>query len=273
MKKKRRPRLRSKWPPKRKIKPRSVQQFRNAAEPAVSVIIPVMNEQRTLAAVIREASRIHSRTEIIVIANGCTDRSAQLARKLGAIVMEYKEPLGHDIPRAIGAREAKGEALLFIDADMIVPAKDLKPFTEAVLSGEDIALNDYNGPVQSYAVHPVVSAKHMLNSFLGRRDLQGASLTAIPHALSRRAVQQIGVEALESPPLAHAAAVMMGLRIRAVHAVPVGRLNRYRGRRGVSDALSALISGDHIEAMHWITEKLGPRGGFSDLGRHRERAR
>lgn len=246
------------------------------AQPVVSVIIPVMNEQRTLAGVIREAAKVHPKTEIIVVANGCTDGSARLARRLGALVLEYKEPLGHDVPRSVGARHAKGDVLLFIDGDMIVPARDLRPFTAAVLSGMDVALNNYDGPVQSQEVHPVVSAKHTLNSFLGRPDLKGASLTAVPHAISRQSAIKIGFEALEKPPLAHAAAVLERLEIQAVHSVNVGRLNRSRTRlrqQGNGDLLTAVVIGDHLEAIQLLMNRLGPRGGFSDLGRRRERAR
>lgn len=259
--------------PARLKKKRSKSFFQCDPKPVVSVIIPVMNEQRTLAGVIREAAGVHAKTEIIVVANGCTDGSARIARKLGAIVLEYEEPLGHDIPRAVGARHAKGSVLLFIDGDMIVPAKDLRPFAAAVLSGTDVALNDYDGPVQGQEVHPVVSAKHALNSFLGRPDLKGASLTAVPHALSRHAVEKLGFEALEKPPLAQTAAVLGELRIRVVHSVNVGRLNRSRPRLKQGDVLTSLVLGDHLEAAELLMNRLGPRGGFSDLGRLRERAR
>ncbi|GIO43505.1 glycosyltransferase family 2 protein [Paenibacillus apis] len=261
--------------PLQKVK-RSRAFFQCDPKPVVSVIIPVMNEQRTLAGVIREAARVHPKTEIIVVANGCTDGSVRLARRLGAIVLEYKDPLGHDVPRAIGARHAKGEVLLFVDGDMVVPARDLRPFTAAVLSGIDVALNDYDGPVQSQEAHPVVSAKHTLNSFLGRPDIKGASLTAVPHALSRHAVLQIGFEALEKPPLAQVAAVLGGLEIQTVHSVNVGRLNRPRPRlrqQGKGDLLTAIVIGDHLEAAQLLLNRLGPRGGFSDLGRLRERVR
>ncbi|WP_435924319.1 glycosyltransferase family 2 protein [Paenibacillus sp. DYY-L-2] len=272
MDKRRRLSTRKRRPARQKTK-RSKAFFQCDPKPVVSVIIPVMNEQRTLAEVIREAAGVHPKTEIIVVANGCTDGSARLARRLGAIVLEFKEPLGHDVPRAVGARHAKGDVLLFIDGDMIVPAKDLRPFVAAVLSGTDVALNDYDGPVQTQDVHLVVSAKHALNSFLGRPDMKGASLTAVPHALSRHAVLKIGFEALEKPPLAQASAVLGGLQIRVAHSVNVRRLNRPRTRSKQGDLLTVLVLGDHLEAAEMLMNRLGPRGGFSDLGRLRERAR
>lgn len=242
-------------------------------EPVVSIIVPVMNERRLLRKVILEASKVHPKTEVIVVANGCTDGSAGLAREQGAIVLEYPEPLGHDVPRAIGARSAKGEVLLFIDGDMVIPAAELRPFVKEVLSGCDVALNSYGGPVQTKDVHPVVSAKYMLNSLLSRADLKGASLTAVPHAISRAAAGRLGFDLLARPPVAQAAAVLMGLKVTPVHYIDVGRLNRRRSRLGQRDTLIPLIAGDHMEAVGLILEKLGPRGGFPDLDRLRERAR
>jgi glycosyltransferase involved in cell wall biosynthesis len=242
-------------------------------EPVVSVIVPVMNEHRTLPAVIREAAQAHVKTEVIVVANGCRDGSAKLARGLGARVLEYAEPLGHDVPRAVGAKAAKGEVLLFVDGDMVVRASELRPFVREILQGGDVALNDYSGPVESTRIHPVVSAKYMLNTLIGRPDLGGASLTAVPHALSRQALQQLGAGALAHPPMAYTSALLGGLNVRPVHFIDVGRRNRIRRRRGEHDLLTPLIAGDHMEAISRILEQRGPRCGFSDLGRLREKAR
>lgn len=239
------------------------------SEPYVSVIIPVMNERRTLRRVITEAFRVHSRTEVIVVANGSTDGSANIARRSGAKVLTYDRPLGHDVPRAVGARAARGEVLLFVDADMVIPAVKLRAFVEAVAGGIDVALNDYSGPVNKAVVHGVVLAKHALNALLGRPDLKGASLTAIPHALSRRALQRIGASALAVPPLAHTMAIREGLKVRRTARVNVGRLNPLRRKRERRHSLEPLIVGDHLEAIQWWLNQTDIRGGFEDGARQR----
>jgi glycosyltransferase involved in cell wall biosynthesis len=60
--------------------------------------------------------------EIVVVDNGSTDNTASVAKKLGAIVIEEKS---HDFSkiRDFGARAAKGEWLLYVDADEIVTRK------------------------------------------------------------------------------------------------------------------------------------------------------
>ncbi|MFD2384377.1 glycosyltransferase family 2 protein [Paenibacillus xanthanilyticus] len=233
--------------------------------PAVSVVIPVMNERRHIAGVIREAFRVHPDSEVIVVANGSTDGSAEIARRMGAKVLSYPRPLGHDVGRAVGAEHARGDVCLFLDGDMIIPAAQLKPFVQAVLQGGvDVALNDYSGPTNKMQVHSVVLAKHALNTMLNRPDLAGTSLTAIPHALSRKALETIGTQSLSVPPLAHAKAVRLGLRVVPVQRVNVGKLNLPRRERERVAPLERLIMGDHLEALEWLALHSGARAGFAD---------
>lgn len=233
--------------------------------PYVSVIVPVKNEVRTLGRVVHEAFRVHPRTEVIVVVNGSTDGSLRAAQASGARVLEYEEPLGHDVGRAIGAREARGEILLFIDADMVIPAGKLQPFIRDIEGGADVALNDYSGPVKRASVHGVVLAKHVLNALLGREDLEGTSLTAVPHALNRRALRTVGSENLAIPPLAQAMAIRNGLTVVRSARINVGQLNRTRTKRERSRSLESLIVGDHLEAIHWWLEREGGGGRLGPM--------
>jgi hypothetical protein len=237
--------------------------------PFVSVVIPVMNERRTLRKVILEASRVHPHTEVIVVVNGSTDGSLNIAKKSGAKVLQFDRPLGHDVGRSMGAREAKGSILLFIDADMVIPASKLRAFVHAVDQGADVALNDYSGPVKKPVVHGVVLAKHALNTLLGRPDLEGSSMTAVPHAISRKALSVMGTTALSVPPLAHTMAIREGLNVERVIRVNVGQLNPARVRRERKNSLEPLIVGDHLEAIQWWLGKTDSRGGYEDGARQR----
>jgi hypothetical protein len=239
----------------------------NHPHPYVSVIIPAMNEAGKISAVIAEARAVHLETEVIVVANGCKDQTAAVAERMGAKVLSFPEPLGHDVGRSIGAQAAKGRILLFTDSDMVIPSGELRPFVQAVQSGVDVALNDYTGPIDRQPVHRVILAKYTLNSMLGRSDLRGASMTAVPHALSRRALETIGASELSIPPKAQAAAVNRGLRVEAVYRVEVGRLNP--GRIAGGDPLEMLVLGDHLEALEAVMAERGVRGGYHDGGRRR----
>lgn len=246
----------------------------NAADPFVSIVIPIMNERRTIATVISHCARVHPRSEVIVVANGSTDGSREIAQKMGARVISFDRPLGHDVGRSIGANAAKGQVVLFTDGDVIIPTRDLIPFVHAIAAGADMALNKYTGPTQTHHVHSVVAAKHALNITLLREDLTGASLTTIPHALNSRALETIGIEHLAIPPMAHAIGVLKGLNVSLAHYVNVGVRNRKRRKNEQGkNPLEQLIVGDHLEAMQWIMHETNRRGNHSDLTRLRDKVR
>jgi len=236
--------------------------------PHVSVIIPVMNERKTLGRVLREAKIVHPRTEVIVVLNGSRDGSGKIAKQHGVRILRYREALGHDVGRAVGAEAARGDVLLFLDGDIAVSARQLRPFVRAVERGTDVALNAYGGRPATKNPHPVNVAKRMLNACLATPGLRGASLTAIPHAFSRRAVARIGCRSLSVPPAAQAKAVLAGLAVSAVRYVEVGKSNPQKRRS--NGALTSLILGDHLEALQELLEQKGERGGFPDGGRMRE---
>jgi glycosyltransferase involved in cell wall biosynthesis len=89
----------------------------------ISIIIPAYNEEKLLAGTLNEiasASAMFSQQswehELIVCDNNSTDRTAEIARKAGAIVVfEPVNQIGR--ARNRGAAEATGDWLLFIDAD------------------------------------------------------------------------------------------------------------------------------------------------------------
>jgi glycosyltransferase involved in cell wall biosynthesis len=89
----------------------------------ISVIIPAFNEERLLGETLRQVlaamTAFHARgwkTELIVCDNNSTDRTAEVARDAGARVVF--EPI-NQIARArnAGASVAKGDWLVFVDAD------------------------------------------------------------------------------------------------------------------------------------------------------------
>lgn len=95
-------------------------------------------------------------------------------------------------------------------------------------------------------------------------------MTTIPHAISRRACERIGVQHLAVPPKAQAIALVSGLRVEPIHYIEVGRTNPHRARGKGTDPLEQLIVGDHLEALDWHVANAGARGAFPDQGRHRE---
>lgn len=239
-----------------------------------AAIIAAVDETETLPAVLEQVGRL-CLSSVLVVVNGPSEKPARLAAAAGATVIRHEHRVGYDVGRGLGAAHASdADALLFLDADLPIPAHDLRPFVEAALTGVDVALNRIDRYIQAGArLHPVNSAKRFLNAVSGRRDLGCASLTAIPHALSRRALAHLGVAVLATPPLALAQAIAAGLRVEAVHAVDVVSSNARRPglNEGGDSPVEQLILGDHLEAIAWLQRTRGDaRAGFTDLGRRRD---
>lgn len=107
--------------------------------PKLSVVIPAFNEERllprTLEAVGRSLSAFTSRgweTEVVVCDNNSTDRTSALAREWGArVVFEPVNQIGR--ARNCGAAAARGDWILFLDADS-VPTPELFAAAESEVS-------------------------------------------------------------------------------------------------------------------------------------------
>ena len=89
-----------------------------------SVIIPAYNSEKTIGNCI-DAIRnqdFSEQYEIIVVDDGSKDETADAAEELGAVVLKQKNS-GPAKARNLGARNSKGEILVFTDADC-EPEKD-----------------------------------------------------------------------------------------------------------------------------------------------------
>ena len=240
----------------------------------VAAIVTAMNEERTLPSVLAELDRLPFAQKIIVV-NGSTDRTLDAARSCkDAQVVCYPDPLGHDVGRAVGARLADADILFFLDGDIVIDAAEIIPFIQAIERGYDGALNDITPFVGRFDRRDAVSIlKEFLNRSLGREDLGLGSLTAVPHALSRRAVETLGAAKLAVPPLAQALAVKHGLRIGTAGSIDVIAHNRkHEGNVGIVNPVSRMIIGDHLEALHYLLGQEGSRLRFPDWIRERRMA-
>lgn len=82
-----------------------------------SVIIPSKNEGLTLEKIINEILQMNFIYEIIVVDDGSTDNTAELAEQHGAKVIRHTYSKGNGAAIKSGARAASGDILVFMDAD------------------------------------------------------------------------------------------------------------------------------------------------------------
>jgi hypothetical protein len=240
---------------------------------SVSVVMTAMNEEETVSSVLEQLKRLPLE-EIVVVVNGSTDRTFQTIRQRSdALIVHYPHALGYDVGRAIGAKLTRSDIVVFVDGDFPIQAEQLVPFIAAVDKGMDVALNQLGPYLGSFSEWDSVSmVKQFLNSALGRADLLANSLTAVPHALSRKAIETIGPANLVVPPKAQALALMNGLNIGAPWSVDVISMNRHKERNtGLRNPVAELIIGDHVEALDKAMELRGGRLTFPDTIRKRQK--
>jgi glycosyltransferase involved in cell wall biosynthesis len=241
---------------------------------SVGIVLTVMNEEKTLPTIMAELRRMPL-DECVIVINGSSDASFPIARESpNAVIVHYDQPLGHDVGRAMGAKLANAEIIVFLDGDMPVHAEQLIPFIEAIDQGTDVALNNITPYLGIFAHRDSVSVmKEFLNRSLGRPDLAANSMTAIPHALSRQALQMIGCTQLAVPPVAHALAIRGGLKVSAPASIDVISGNRQRlNNAGLHNEVAGLIIGDHVEALARLTMLSGSRLLIPDQMRDRRAA-
>jgi glycosyltransferase involved in cell wall biosynthesis len=91
-------------------------------ESSVSVVIPVYNSAAHLTRCLAGlAASTSTALEIIVVDDGSTDTSADAARNDGARVLRVPDgPQGPAVARNLGAAHARGNIVLFLDADVVV---------------------------------------------------------------------------------------------------------------------------------------------------------
>ena len=90
----------------------------------VSVVIPVLNESRRIASVVKLALKSPMVSEVIVVDDGSIDGTPELAEAAGARVIT-SAMLGKGVSMEEGLLEAKSDCLLYLDGDLSGLVDDL----------------------------------------------------------------------------------------------------------------------------------------------------
>lgn len=84
----------------------------------ISVIIPVYNEELAISKCLNSLKQqSYKNFEIIVVDDGSTDSTKSVIKPFGVILLEQQHK-GPGTARNLGAKHAKGDILVFVDADM-----------------------------------------------------------------------------------------------------------------------------------------------------------
>ncbi|MEW6719344.1 MAG: TIGR04283 family arsenosugar biosynthesis glycosyltransferase [Thermodesulfobacteriota bacterium] len=99
----------------------------------ISVVIPALNEEASLAETIRSCRRAGT-CEVVVADGGSRDKTVEIARRLADAVVAA--PMGRATQMNAGAAASRGDTLLFLHADTALPPGGLASIAEAMADGE-----------------------------------------------------------------------------------------------------------------------------------------
>ncbi|TKI59290.1 glycosyltransferase family 2 protein [Brevibacillus antibioticus] len=223
----------------------------------LSVILCVHHEQ-TIQKVLKQIEKLRP-MEIVLVVDGCPDQSVKKILTYSTCPLTafvYPFPLGDDVWRAIGAKEATGDVWLFLDAAHVVAANDMQSFVRTCYQGADIVLRKPMTPLrQQPSMEPdtVLLAKTFLNTLVSRHELGTSSMYDLPFAMTRQAASIIGVQHLVVPAVAHAIALHNQLRVVPSPYIASAKLTKKRAtQRKNRPSVNWTILGDHLEAMDYV---------------------
>ena len=133
----------------------------------VSVIIPVLNEEGAIANVINDIPKSLVQ-EIIVVDNGCTDRTAEIARKHGAkVVREPQRGYGSACLAGIAAIQT-ADIVVFLDGDYSDDPTEMPSLVQPIQEGLAEFVIGTRIPSEKGALLPQAQFGNKLATFLMR---------------------------------------------------------------------------------------------------------
>ncbi len=110
-----------------------------------SVIVPALNEEQGIASVIRRLQRLSPSPEIIVVDDGSSDRTAEIALTEGAKVVPHPVPSGYGRSLKDGIHAASHDIIAITDADGTYPVERLTDLLSVLERGADMVVGARQG--------------------------------------------------------------------------------------------------------------------------------
>ncbi len=169
-------------------------------DPLVSIVMPCLDEEQTVGICVAKARDWLVRSglsgEVIVVDNGSTDRSVEVARDAGArVIHERRRGYGQAYLR--GFAEARGDYIVMGDSDDTYDFSDLSALIAPLRAGADLVLgNRFTGGIgkgampwaHRYVGSPIIN--FLIRLFFGTRI--GDSQSGL-RAFNRRLVERLGL--------------------------------------------------------------------------------
>lgn len=106
----------------------------------ISVVLPAKNESGAIGQTVTQIQQLQLAHEIIVVNDGSSDHTAQIAEQAGAKVVSHPYPKGNGAAIKTGARHAQGEIIIFMDADGQHDPQDILKLLDKIHEGFDLVV-------------------------------------------------------------------------------------------------------------------------------------
>ncbi len=206
------------------------------AASAVAAVIPCLDEEAAIAAVVR-AVLAHGIAEVIVVDGGSRDRTATRAAEAGArVIVEPRPGYGRAIQAGIAAVRSDAQIIVFLDGDGSDPAEFVPALVAPIVSGDAVFVlgSRVRGAREPGSLSlQQLSAARIASLLL--RLVYGARFSDLSPF---RAIRRDGLDRLGMRDLSYGWNLEMLMRVAAAklpaREIPVGQRRRVGGRSKVS---------------------------------------
>lgn len=106
----------------------------------ISIILPAKNEAAAISATVTGIRQHYPDAEVIVVNDGSSDSTAEVAEAAGARVVHHPYSKGNGAAIKTGARTASGEVIVFMDADGQHDPSDIPRLLALIEQGHDMVV-------------------------------------------------------------------------------------------------------------------------------------
>jgi glycosyltransferase involved in cell wall biosynthesis len=234
--------------------------------PQTSVIIPARNCPAHLSAALRSiALSTYRDYEVIVVNDASTDRTRDEAVAAGATVIDLPDQRGPAAARNAGVRSARGEVIVFFDADVCVQPDTLERLVRTLIQRSEVVAVFGSYDRTPHASNIVSQYRNLVHHFVHQTSSTTAStFWAGCGAIRRSVFVDIGGfdEGYSRPSVED---IELGMRLRAAghailldHSVQVQHLKRW-------DLWGMLVTDIFSRGVPWTRLLLKARAVPNDL--------
>jgi len=237
-----------------------------AVSPQTSIVIPARNCAAQLGAVLRSIALSTYRDYEIIVVNDCsTDRTRDVAGQAAARVIDLPHHRGPAAARNTGVRSARGEFVVFLDADVCIQPDTLERLVGTLVRRPEVVAVFGSYDRTPHAGNIVSQYRNLVHHFVHQTSSMSASTFWAGCGAIRRSVLTTMGGFDESYTRPSVEDIELGMRLRAAgHAILLDRAIQVQHLKRW-DLWSMLVTDVFSRGVPWTRLLLRARAVPNDL--------